>query len=87
MDQSCPVREPVRHALVPVSPHIHWQGRRFIENVWRGHCHLLGRREAFTWDAETRASTGWQNQCKGLPGRQGGGTTSLLGPEMPVGDG
>ena len=40
---------------------------------------MLGRREAFAWDAERRASTGWQNQYKGLPGRQGGGATSLLG--------
>ena len=37
VDQSCPVREPVRHALVPVSPHIHRQGKGLIENVWRGH--------------------------------------------------
>ena len=60
---------------------------------------MLGRREAFTWDwdAETRASTGWQNQYKGLPGRQGGwgyftfgtgdaswGWLSLLREEMCV---
>ena len=28
---------PVSHALAPLSAHIHWKGKGFIGNVWRGH--------------------------------------------------
>ena len=34
---SHPVIEPVSHALAPLSAHIHWKGKGFIGNVWRGH--------------------------------------------------